>query len=101
MKEKFELETLRVGILGMTFKGNVDDFRSSLSFRLKKYLESECKQVMCSDPFQYKDYFVSTETILEESDIIIIGAAHSVYQEIKTDKVLIDIWNVTKNKSIL
>jgi len=100
LKEKFSLEEKTIGILGMTFKGDVDDFRSSLSFRLKNVLENEAKKVLCSDALLNKPYFVSEKKLLEESDVIIIATPHSKYKSIQTDKPLVDIWRITKNRSI-
>src|SRR5262249_23268728 len=46
-----ELSSKTVGILGMTFKADNDDTRESLAFKLKKLLELECKEVICTDPY--------------------------------------------------
>ena len=35
----------------MAFKGDSDDIRDSLSYKLKKLLEVESKEVLCTDPF--------------------------------------------------
>jgi UDP-N-acetyl-D-mannosaminuronic acid dehydrogenase len=100
LKEKFSLEQKTIGILGMTFKGDVDDFRSSLSFRLKNILEKTAKKVLCSDALLDKPYFVSEKKLLEECDVIIIATPHSKYKSIQTEKPLVDIWRITKNRSI-
>ena len=69
---KIDISDKTIGILGMTFKGGIDDFRDSLSFRLKRLLESKARQVLCSDTQLQKCYFVETEYLVEKSDIIII-----------------------------
>ena len=38
------LKNKAVGLLGMAFKANIDDTRSSLSFKLKKLLEPKIKK---------------------------------------------------------
>jgi UDP-N-acetyl-D-mannosaminuronic acid dehydrogenase len=90
-----------IGILGMTFKGEIDDFRQSLSFRLKHILENRVKKVFCSDTKLQEPYFVNTEELIQNSDIIIIATPHHEYKTILTDKIIIDIWRITKNKSLI
>jgi UDP-N-acetyl-D-mannosaminuronic acid dehydrogenase len=85
----------------MTFKGDVDDFRSSLSFRLKNLLEREALEVYCSDAILQKNYFVSLEFLMEKSDIIIISTPHRSYKNIVTKKPIIDLWRVSKNSSLI
>jgi UDP-N-acetyl-D-mannosaminuronic acid dehydrogenase len=100
LREMYELSEKTIGILGMTFKGDIDDFRDSLSFRLKYFLEKESKKVLCSDAKLQKDYFVTVDKLLEECDIIIIGTPHEAYRDIVTIKPIIDVWRLTKNRSI-
>lgn len=100
LHENFELKNNSVGILGMTFKANVDDFRSSLSFRLKRVLEQYSKNVYCSDEVLQKDYFVNKEELITKSDIVIIATPHIEYKTLIINKPLIDIWRITKNESL-
>jgi len=102
IQEKYSLNSLKVGILGMAFKGESDDTRSSLSYKLKKVLLFKAAQVICSDPFVTTDSnLVSQNQLLSESDLIIIGAPHSAYAEIKSEKPIIDIWNITGNGNLV
>lgn len=96
LKEKYDLKKKVVGILGMAFKGDIDDCRESLSYKLKKTLEIEAKQVLCSDPFVRDDRLVALDRLIIDSDIIILGAPHTVYKGLKIDyssKVVVDVWN--------
>src|SRR4030042_1486603 len=96
LKEKNDLKTKTVGILGMAFKGNSDDSRESLSYKLKKVLVIEAGQVLCSDPLVKDDGLVPTDILIEKSDIIILGAPHSEYKKLKLDfasKTIVDIWD--------
>jgi UDP-N-acetyl-D-mannosaminuronic acid dehydrogenase len=101
LRSMFDLKHKKVGILGMTFKGDVDDFRSSLSFRLKNLLEEEALEVYCSDAILQKNYFVSLEFLMENSDIIILSTPHRSYKNIVTKKPIIDLWRVSKNNSLI
>jgi UDP-N-acetyl-D-mannosaminuronic acid dehydrogenase len=96
LKEKNNLKTKIVGILGMAFKGDSDDDRESLSYKLKKVLTIEAAQVLCSDPFVKDNKLVPVKTLIEKSDIIILGAPHSEYKKLKLDfksKTVVDVWN--------
>ncbi|QWR76316.1 nucleotide sugar dehydrogenase [Candidatus Magnetomonas plexicatena] len=96
LKDKYNLKEKRVGIIGMAFKGDIDDERESLSYKLKKILEFEAKEVLCTDPYVRDDRLVPLSECIEASDILILGAPHSCYKGLtidKTSKVLVDIWN--------
>lgn len=95
-----DLKELTIGILGMTFKGDSDDTRNSLAFKLKKILEFKAKKVIFSDPYFEDSRNLSQESLLVQSDLLIIGAPHSVYKNLKTDKKVYDIWAI-RNKSAL
>jgi UDP-N-acetyl-D-mannosaminuronic acid dehydrogenase len=89
------LANKRVAILGMAFKGNSDDVRDSLSYKLRKLLEVEAGEVLCTDPYVQDPSLVSLEQALARADIIILGAPHSVYQSLSfpPDKQVVDVWN--------
>ena len=77
-RAQYDLATLRVGILGMAFKAESDDIRSSLSYKLKHILEFRCKEVLCTDPYVTDDpSLVPLEAVLAQADMLIIGAPHS------------------------
>jgi UDP-N-acetyl-D-mannosaminuronic acid dehydrogenase len=83
-----------VAILGMAFKAESDDERESLSYKLKKLLELEAREVLCSDPYVRDQSLVPLERALQEAEIIILGAPHRAYSavEIPAGKQVVDIW---------
>ncbi len=95
LKEKYDLNQKTVGILGMAFKADNDDKRESLSYKLKKILEIEAKNVLCSDVYIREEGFVSDRELVSQSDIVVLGAPHKAYGSIqfKTDQTVVDIWN--------
>jgi len=100
IEKRFSLGNKVVGILGMTFKSEVDDFRSSLSFRLKRVLEKKVAQLLCSDSVLQLDWFVDLETIKNSCDFIIVATPHDAYKGLQLGVPVLDIWRVTATKSI-
>ena len=83
-----------VGLLGMAFKKDCDDIRSSLSYKLKKTLKPIVKNVICTDDLVSDDPdLISLEETLEKSDVLVLCTPHSYLKNIKVNKPIIDIWN--------
>ena len=98
MAERFALGDMTVGILGMAFKGESDDTRSSLSYKLKRILRFRCSEVLCSDPYVTSDSALTDQAeLLERSDVLVIGTPHDRYRDLGTDKPIVDIWGITGN----
>jgi UDP-N-acetyl-D-mannosaminuronic acid dehydrogenase len=98
MDRRFELKNLTVGILGMAFKAESDDIRSSLSYKLRRILRYKAANVLCTDPFVTTDpNLVSVEEVLAKSDVLVIGAPHSAYRTLKPKQAVVDIWNLLGN----
>ena len=94
------LSERRVAILGMAFKGDSDDSRDSLSYKLRNLLEVEAREVLCTDPYVMDSSLLPLEESMKRADIIILGAPHSVYRNLTfgADKTVIDVWNFWKGK---
>ena len=101
LQAKYDLRNMTIGILGMTFKAGVDDFRSSLSFRLEKELNRVAKKVLCSDEMLQKEGFVSSEEIISKADLVIIATPHLNYAKLVITAPLVDIWRINSSKSII
>lgn len=90
-----------VGILGMAFKGDNDDTRESLAFKLKKLLELEADRVLCTDPYVHGEYLVPLDTVLEKADALVIGAPHRQYQQLRPAQPTLDPWNHLQRGGLL
>jgi UDP-N-acetyl-D-mannosaminuronic acid dehydrogenase len=95
IEKKYDLKNLNVGILGMAFKPEVDDKRSSLSYKLRRILQFKAKNVFCTDPFVSDPKLEDLEQVLVKSDLIIIGTPHSQYRNIDFKQPVIDVWNLS------
>lgn len=94
MKQKYDLVHMTVGVLGMAFKGDNDDPRESLSYKLKKRLEIEAKKVLCHDPYIQDPRFANLDEIRKGADIVVLATPHSEYRnETWEDKEMVDVWN--------
>jgi UDP-N-acetyl-D-mannosaminuronic acid dehydrogenase len=102
IERRYDLPRMTVGILGMAFKADSDDIRSSLSYKLKRILRFKASSVVCTDPHVTVDPdLLPLEDVLSRSDLLIIGAPHRVYAGLHTDVPIVDIWNVVGNRATI
>jgi len=96
LRRRYDLNKTRVGILGMTYKADIDDTRDSLSYKLGKILRFHGAQVLYSDEFARDPTFVSKEELAASSDVIIVGVPHSAYRQLHIpDGVeVVDLWGI-------
>ena len=99
LKEKYPLKRMTVGLLGMSFKAESDDARSSLSYKLKKLLSLHAKKVLTTDPFVTGDpNLLPLAEVVRRSDILVLCTPHSIYAnaDLRGKKVY-DIWSFFKS----
>jgi UDP-N-acetyl-D-mannosaminuronic acid dehydrogenase len=94
--KRHQLAEMTVGILGMAFKSESDDMRSSLSYKLKKLLRFQAREVLTTDPMVKDDpELVPLEEVLRKSDLLIVGVPHAAYRDLDfKGKPFLDIWNM-------
>lgn len=98
LEESHDLSRMTVGVLGMAFKGDSDDSRSSLSYKLRRILKFKSKEVLCTDPYVTDDSsFLSLKEVMDRSDLLILATPHSEYHGLESSKPILDIWNITKS----
>ncbi|HEV2756057.1 MAG TPA: nucleotide sugar dehydrogenase [Actinomycetota bacterium] len=95
LEQRFDLSEMTVGILGMAFKAGSDDTRSSLSYKLKRILRFKAAQVLCTDPHVTVDEDLRPlDEVLEESDLLVVGAPHREYADLEPAVPVADVWNL-------
>ena len=101
LKKKNKLKNKKIGILGLTFKSDVDDIRDSLSFKLIQILKRQSIKVLVSDEFYIHPDGISKEDLIKQSDIIIVAVPHKSYSNIhiSKNKIIIDTWGIIKKIS--
>jgi UDP-N-acetyl-D-mannosaminuronic acid dehydrogenase len=95
LEQRYDLPSMTVGILGMAFKAESDDIRSSLSYKLKRLLRFKAAQVLSTDPYVSNDpELCPLSEVLAEADLVVIGAPHQEYAKLDLQVPVIDIWNL-------
>jgi len=98
LEQRLDLAEATVGLLGMAFKGESDDIRSSLSYKLRRILEFRAAEVLCTDPYvTTDDRLLPLEEVTARADVLVIGAPHATYRDLRTlapDTEVVDIWNL-------
>jgi UDP-N-acetyl-D-mannosaminuronic acid dehydrogenase len=94
MKRRFgSLHGKTVGLMGMSFKPESDDVRSSLSYKLRKLLTWEGATVLCTDPYVQDARLMPLDQVIEQAEILVIGVPHRAYKALDlTGREVVDIW---------
>jgi UDP-N-acetyl-D-mannosaminuronic acid dehydrogenase len=97
MELVYDLPAMTVGVLGMAFKGGSDDARSSLAYLLADLLAAKARAVLCTDPLVTTDPdLLPLEHVISRADLLVIGAPHPQYRDLRTELPVVDIWNLRR-----
>ena len=95
IEKEHDLSGLTVGLLGMAFKAESDDIRSSLSYKLRRLLRIKAARVMCTDPYvAVDDSLEPLDVVLEQADLLVVGAPHARYRDLEVDVPVFDVWGI-------
>lgn len=100
LRRRYDLNKMKVGILGMAFKAESDDIRDSLSYKLGKVLRYTGATVLCSDEYVKDPAFISKEELVRRADIVIVAVPHSAYKSLAfpEGKEVIDMWDMPNTR---
>ncbi len=88
---------IKIGIMGLTFKPNVEDLRESPAYYIAKKLKSSHFEVHACEPniSECTDFKILTlEDVIEESDLIVFLVAHKEFLNLKINKNIIDFCGI-------
>ncbi len=109
IRNRRKLQAKKAVILGLAFKGEIDDIRESLAFKVKKALERERAKVYLHDPY-VPGYQNDLDQVLKDADLIFLATNHAFYRKMDIAKVkklvsqncvVCDVWNVFKTNKII
>jgi UDP-N-acetyl-D-mannosaminuronic acid dehydrogenase len=95
LRNTYDLADATVGLLGMAFKPEIDDVRSSLSYKLKHGLLHHAKRVIATDPLVKSDPdLLPLDELVAQSDVMVLCTPHKLYKNLDTrGKPVVDVWN--------
>lgn len=98
IEARFDLTATSVGILGMAFKAESDDVRSSLSYKVRRLLQLRAREVLCTDPYVTTDTdLLPLAEVLDRAELLVLGAPHRAYLELDLaddERPVVDVWGV-------
>jgi UDP-N-acetyl-D-mannosaminuronic acid dehydrogenase len=99
LRAEYDLANTSVGLVGMAFKAEVDDVRSSLSYKMKKALIVHAKETLTTDPFVKNDPdLIPLDDVISKSDVLVLCTPHKAYKDLDLKgKPVIDVWNFFNN----
>ena len=103
LDRRYALSGMTVGLLGMAFKAEIDDTRSSLSYKFKKALAPLAAGVLTTDPFVTSDPELRPlPEVIAKSDLLILCAPHAAYRALDfAGKPVVDVWGALTNANVI
>lgn len=102
LRQNHDLNGMKVGLLGMAFKADVDDIRDSLSFKLRKLLVFHGAEVLCTDEYIQAHDFYPLEKVLQEAALFIVAVPHQRYRTLKfpEGRLVFNLWNLDSVRKV-
>lgn len=101
-----EVSNPKIAILGVTYKGNVDDMRESPALEVIEILEHEGYQLSIHDPHVKNAAFVGLHEAVKGADLVLVLTDHNEFKELNHKEIadlmrtplLLDTKNVIKRQ---
>lgn len=101
------IETLKIGILGVAYKGNTGDTRESPSLICIELLKNEGFEIAIHDPHVEDENYCSFEEAIENANICIVLSDHDEFKNLDYDlmkekmrnPIIFDTKNIVSKKS--
>ncbi|NPA38750.1 MAG: nucleotide sugar dehydrogenase [Candidatus Nanohaloarchaeota archaeon] len=77
----------KIAILGLSYKGNIGDFRNSPSTKLIELLKNFGAEVKVHDPYHLDYNNTKIENIVEDVDVIVIATDHDYYKNLNLEEL--------------
>ena len=103
LRQKYDLHKMTIGLLGMSFKAEIDDVRSSLSYKFKKALAGQSREVLTTDPFVTTDAeLLPLDDVIARSDLLILCTPHQCYKSADfKNKPVADVWGFLEKANVV
>jgi len=103
LRRNYDLSKMTLGLLGMAFKAEIDDVRASLSYKFKKALIGQAREVLTTDPFVTTDpSLLPLDEVVERSDLLILCTPHRCYKNVDLKgKPAVDVWGFLENANVV
>jgi UDP-N-acetyl-D-mannosaminuronic acid dehydrogenase len=103
LRRNYDLSKMTLGLLGMAFKAEIDDVRASLSYKFKKALIGQAREVLTTDPFVTADpSLLPLDEVVERSDLLILCTPHGCYKNVDLKgKPVVDVWGFLANANVV
>lgn len=86
---KLPVNGTNVGVLGLSYKANIDDVRESPAFKVIKHLEKHGAKIATFDPHVKKRSSVKTlEALLKKSQALVLVTDHREFKDVLTPDLL-------------
>ncbi len=101
---KGKLQLKKIGVLGVAYKGNIDDPRETPALGIIRKLKSGGFQVRCSDPYvkHFEFPITAQEELLRWADAVVILTDHKVYKKADfsrtSARIILDTRNILTEK---
>jgi UDP-N-acetyl-D-mannosaminuronic acid dehydrogenase len=98
-----DIKNPTITLLGLAYKGNVDDIRESPTFKIKRIAENEGISVKLYDPLvhNYQGNSPTLEEATKNSDCLILITDHDTFKEIDPKKIKMKNKNIVDTRNIL